>query len=36
MDVLEKISDVETGYSEDLDAEDVPVKQVLLIRASVQ
>jgi peptidyl-prolyl cis-trans isomerase A (cyclophilin A) len=36
MDVLQAISDVETGYSEDLDAEDVPVKQVLLIRASVQ
>ena len=36
MDVLEAISDVETGYSEDLDAEDVPVEQVLLIRASVQ
>lgn len=36
LEVLEAISDVETGYSEDLDAEDVPVEQVLLIRASVQ
>ena len=35
MEVLEAIQDVETGYSEDLDAEDVPVEQVLLIRASV-
>lgn len=36
MDVLQAISDVETGYSEDLDAEDVPVERILLIRASVQ
>jgi len=36
MDVLEAISDVETGYSEDLDAEDVPIAPVLLIRATVQ
>ena len=36
MDVLEAISDVETGYSEDLDAEDVPITPVLLIRATVQ
>jgi len=36
MEVLEAIADVETGYSEALDAEDVPVKPVLLIRASVQ
>ncbi len=36
MDVLEAISDVETAYSEVLDAEDVPVKQVLLISASVK
>jgi len=36
MEVLEAIADVETGYSEDLDAEDVPVKPVLLIRATVQ
>ena len=36
MEVLEAISDVETGYSEDLDAEDVPITPVLLIRASVQ
>jgi peptidyl-prolyl cis-trans isomerase A (cyclophilin A) len=35
MDVLEAISDVETAYSELLDAEDVPVEQVLLIKASV-
>ena len=36
MEVLETIGGVETGYSEDLDAEDVPVVPVLLIRASVQ
>lgn len=36
MEVLEAIADVETGYSEALDAEDVPVTPVLLIRASVQ
>ena len=36
MDVLEAIAEVETGYSEDLDAEDVPVKPIVLIRASVQ
>ncbi len=36
MEVLEAISEVETGYSEDLDAEDVPVTPVLLIRATVQ
>jgi len=36
MEVLEAIADVETGYSEDLDAEDVPVTPVLLIRATVQ
>ena len=36
MEVLEAIAAVETGYSEDLDAEDVPVVPVLLIRASVQ
>ena len=36
MEVLEAIAGVETGYSEDLDAEDVPVVPVLLIRASVQ
>lgn len=35
-EVLQAISEVETDYSEDLDAEDVPVKPVLLIRASVQ
>jgi peptidyl-prolyl cis-trans isomerase A (cyclophilin A) len=35
-DVLEAIAEVETGYSEALDAEDVPVEPVLLIRASVQ
>ena len=33
---LEAISDVETGYSEALDAEDVPVAPVILIKASVQ
>ena len=36
IEVLEAIAGVETGYSEDLDAEDVPVKPILLIRASVQ
>jgi len=36
MDVLEAISDVETGYSEALDAEDVPKTPVILIKASVQ
>jgi len=35
MEVLEAIAEVETGYNEDLDAEDVPVEPVLLIRASV-
>ena len=35
-EVLEAIAAVETGYSEDLDAEDVPVVPVVLIRASVQ
>jgi len=36
MEVLDAIEAVETGYSEALDAEDVPVKQVLLIKASVK
>lgn len=36
MDVLEAISDVETAYSDVLDAEDVPVEQVLLISAGVK
>jgi len=36
MDVLEAIAAVETGYSEALDAEDVPMVPVLLIRARVQ
>jgi len=35
MEVLEAIAEVETGYSEDLDAEDVPVETVMLISASV-
>ncbi len=35
MDVLQAIAEVETGYSEDLDAEDVPVEPILLIKASV-
>jgi peptidyl-prolyl cis-trans isomerase A (cyclophilin A) len=35
IEVLDAIQDVETGYSEDLDAEDVPLAQVMLIRASV-
>ena len=36
MEVLEAIAAVETGYSEALDAEDVPQVPVLLIKASVQ
>ena len=36
MEVLEAISGVETAYSEALNADDVPVKQVLLISASVR
>lgn len=36
MEVLEALSEVETGYSEALDAEDVPITPVLLIRATVQ
>lgn len=36
MDVVDAISNVETAYSEALDAEDVPVEPVLLIRASVK
>lgn len=36
MEVLEAIAAVKTGYSEALDAEDVPQVPVLLIRASVQ
>jgi peptidyl-prolyl cis-trans isomerase A (cyclophilin A) len=35
LEVLDAIQDVETGYSEDLDAEDVPLTQVMLIKASV-
>jgi len=36
MEVLETISNVETDYSDALDAEDVPVEPVLLIKASVK
>ena len=36
MEVLEAIAGVETGYSEALDAEDVPLVPVLLIKASVK
>ncbi|MDX2417806.1 MAG: peptidylprolyl isomerase [Xanthomonadales bacterium] len=36
MEVVKAIEAVETGYSEALDAEDVPMVPVLLIRASVQ
>jgi len=36
MDVLDTIAGVETGYSEALNAEDVPVEQVLLISVSVK
>ena len=35
MEVLQAIAEVETGYSEDLDAEDVPVEPILLIKASI-
>jgi len=36
MEVLEAIAATQTGYSEALDAEDVPLVPVLLIRASVK
>jgi peptidyl-prolyl cis-trans isomerase A (cyclophilin A) len=36
MEVLEAIAGVETAYSEDLEAEDMPIEPILLIRASVQ
>jgi peptidyl-prolyl cis-trans isomerase A (cyclophilin A) len=36
MEVLEAINAVETAYNEYLDAEDVPIEPVLLVRASVQ
>ena len=36
MEVLEAIAEVETGYSDALDAEDVPLTPVLLIKAKVQ
>jgi peptidyl-prolyl cis-trans isomerase A (cyclophilin A) len=36
MDVLQEIAEVETGYSEDLGAEDVPVEVVMLIKATVK
>ncbi len=35
MEVLEAIAEVETGFSEGLNAEDVPLESVLLIRATV-
>ena len=35
-EVLKAIEAAETGYSEDLDAEDVPLETILLIKASVQ
>lgn len=35
MDVLQAIAAVETGYSEGLDAEDVPLVPVMLIKATV-
>ena len=35
MEVLEAIAEVETGFSEDLNAEDVPLQSIVLIRASV-
>jgi len=36
LDVLQKIADVETDYSEHLDAQNVPVNPVMLIKVSVQ
>jgi peptidyl-prolyl cis-trans isomerase A (cyclophilin A) len=36
MEVLEAIAAVKTGYSEALDAEDVPLVPVILVKASVQ
>jgi len=36
MEVLEAIADTETGYSDALDAEDVPLVPILLIRATVK
>jgi peptidyl-prolyl cis-trans isomerase A (cyclophilin A) len=36
MDVLQSIAEVETGYNEALNAEDVPVEQVILVRATVK
>jgi peptidyl-prolyl cis-trans isomerase A (cyclophilin A) len=36
MDVLQEIAEVETGYSEELGAEDVPVEPVMLIKATVK
>ena len=35
MEVLEAIAAVETGYFEDLNAEDVPLEPILLLRATV-
>ena len=35
MEVLQEISEVKTGYNEYLDAEDVPKKNVMLIKATV-
>mgnify|MGYP001827276847 CR=1 FL=1 len=34
-DVVMSVADVETGYSEALDAEDVPLVPVKLVRATV-
>jgi peptidyl-prolyl cis-trans isomerase A (cyclophilin A) len=36
MEVLQAIAEVETGYSEALDAEDVPLEPVILIKATVK
>lgn len=36
MEVLQAIAEVETGFSEALNAEDVPVEPVILIRATVK
>lgn len=36
MEVLQSIAEVETGFNEALNAEDVPVEQVMLIKASVK
>ena len=36
MDILQAIAAVETGYSEGLDTQDVPVEAVILVNVTVQ